>query len=230
MKRNVNREPETEKWVQFHTDRAKTNYPKWPNEAMVKVLFGSYLKRPVKINSDFKVLDVGCGFGNNLLPFLDAGCECHGVEIDPEISALTQTILNNRGFSGAIKSGSNRSLPYDDRVFDLVLSINTLHYEGSEENILNALCEFRRVLKRGGVLYISTVGPNHDMYRRAEPLGHHRYRIRNFDFRDGQEFFFFDNEQYLEYQCKKVFEDVETGRVTEGLMTLPLDFLIGVCR
>ena len=61
-------------------------------------------------------------------------------------------------------------------------------------------------------------------------MGGHRYLIRNFGFRDGQEFFFFDNERYLEYYCKKIFSDVETGRVTEQLMNLPLDFFIAVCR
>ena len=30
--------------------------------------------------------------------------------------------------------------------------------------------------------------------------------------------------------CEKVFTDVETGRVTEKLINLPLDFLVALCR
>lgn len=222
--------PQTGEWAEFHKQKVKTRYHRWPNEAMLKVLFGSYLNRPVKIRPSFKVLDCGCGFGNNLLPFLDLGCECHGVEIEPEIAKLTSKILEDRGYSARILRGSNRSIPYEDHFFDLLISINTLHYEGSEENVLAALQEFRRVLKPGGRLYLSTVGPGHEIFKRSEPLGDHRYRIKNFDFRDGQVFFFFRNKRHLSFFLGSVFEDVETGQVTEKLMTLPLDFLIGVCQ
>jgi SAM-dependent methyltransferase len=139
-------------------------------------------------------------------------------------------IMDERGYKTKIQAGSNRALPYPDAHFDLLLSVNTLHYEGSEENFLAALKEFRRVLKPGGGVYISTVGPEHEIYRRAEMLGDHRYRIRDFDFRNGEEFFFCDSERYLQHYCEQVFETVETGRSTEKLIKLPLDFLIALCR
>jgi SAM-dependent methyltransferase len=37
------------------------------------------LEKP--INKGFRVLEVGCGEGGNLLPFLEKGCECWGVEL-----------------------------------------------------------------------------------------------------------------------------------------------------
>ena len=58
-----------DKWSNFHQDKQKSNYPSWPVEAMVKLLFGSYLKEKPKLEKGMRVLDVGCGFGNNLLPF-----------------------------------------------------------------------------------------------------------------------------------------------------------------
>lgn len=222
-----------EEWNQeIRREKQAAKYPKWPNEAMVKVLFGgsTYLRRPLKPESDWRVLDVGCGFGNNLVPFADMGCECHGVDIHEEMAATTQEVMDQRGFRAQFQEGSNRSLPFPDAYFDLLLSVNTLHYEGSEENILAALQEFKRVLKPGGGVYLSTVAPKHEIYKRAETMGGHRYTIRNFGFRDGQQFFFLDNQRYLEYYCRKVFEDVETGRVTEQLMNLPLDFFIAVLR
>jgi SAM-dependent methyltransferase len=146
------------------------------------------------------------------------------------MAATVQEIMDERGYKTKIQAGSNRSLPYPDAYFDLLLSVNTLHYEGTEENFLAALSEFRRVLKPGGGLYISTVGPEHEIYRRAEVLGDHRYRIRDFDFRNGEEFFFCDSEHYLQHYCMKVFDTVETGRSTEKLIKLPLDFLIALCR
>ncbi len=223
----------TDEWnKEIKRESQAQKYPKWPNEVMLKVLFGGsdYLKRPFKPQPDWRVLDVGCGFANNLVPFADIGCECHGVDLHEEMAATAQAVMDSRGFKTRIQAGSNRALPYPDAHFDLLLSVNTLHYEGSEDNVLAALREFRRVLKPGGGLYLSTVGPEHEIYRRAEPLGHHRYRVRDFDFRNGHEFFFMDTERYLQHYCQQVFADAETGRVTEKLIKLPLDFLIALCR
>lgn len=222
-----------EKWnAEIRRENQARKYPKWPNEVMVKVLFGGgdYLKTPFKPSPNWRVLDVGCGFANNLVPFADIGCECHGVDLHPDMAHTVQSIMDERGFKTKIQVGSNRSLPFPDGHFDLLLSINTLHYEGNSENIQAALKEFRRVLKPGGGVYISTAGPEHELCKRAELLGLHRYRIQNFDFRDGEEFFFFDSERYLRHYCEQSFPDVETGRVTEKLANLPLDFLIALCR
>lgn len=221
---------QSNEWTEFHESRLAGTYPKWPNEAMLKVVFGSYAQHRPRPTPEWRVLDVGCGFGNNLAPFADLGCECHGVEISDEIAALAERAIAERGYRASIRKGSNRALPYPDNHFDLLLSLNTLHYEGESDAVGDALREFRRVLKPGGALYLSTVGPGHAIQERAENLGDHRYRIRNYDFRDGQIFYFFDTEAFLGETCLEVFDRVETGHVTEKLMTLRIDFLIALCQ
>ena len=223
----------TEEWnKELQRQLNEGRYPKWPNEVMLKVLFGgsNYLPEPFRPQSSWRVLDVGCLFANNLVPFADIGSECHGVDLTPEMAATAQRLMEERGYKAQIQVGSNRSLPYPDAHFDLLLSINTLHYEGTEKNFLAALHEFRRVLRPGGGLYISTAGPEHEIYRRAQVLGGHRYLVSDFDFRTGEQFFFVDNERYLQHYCHQVFESVETGRVTEKLPKVPLDFLVALCR
>ena len=174
-----------------------------------------------------KVLDVGCAMGSNLIPFADMGCDVHGIDIHPDISNNAKKIMKHRGYEGIdFKEGSNRNIPFPDNSFDLITSINTLHYEKNEEDMMLALNEFQRVLKPGGGLYISTVGPKHDIYNLSKPLGGHENLIQDFGFRTGEQFFFFDNERYLDYYLSKIFTNVETGRVTEKLMTMQLDFLI----
>ena len=40
----------------------RNNYPQWPNEVMIKVLFDSYLKSGFYLPDHANVLDVGCFF------------------------------------------------------------------------------------------------------------------------------------------------------------------------
>jgi len=216
---------------EFLRELSAGNFPKYPNEVMLKVVFGKYLDKPLKANSDWRVLDIGCAFGSNLIPFADMGCEIHGVDIHPEIALNATKVMHSRGYTNVkFQEGVNRKLPYPDNYFDLVLSINTLHYEGSRDMVLDALAEFERVLKPGGALYLSTVGPDHEIYKRSKLIDQHINLITNFGFRNGEEFFFFDNERYLNYFLSKYFFSVETGKVQEKLMTLQLDFLIAVAR
>lgn len=123
---------------------------------------------------------------------------------------VAENALKERNYSASVVPGENRQIPHPDERFDLLLSVNTLHYETDEVKILDALKEFRRVLKPGGIAYISTVGPQHDIYRLSETLGQHRHLIQNYDFRNGEEFFF-DNQKYLAFYCGQVFSSVETG-------------------
>ena len=212
---------------EFLRELKAEEYPKYPNEAMLKVIFGSYLRNRPILSSNMKVLDVGCAMGSNLIPFADMGCDVHGIDIHPDISNNAKKIMKHRGYEDIdFKEGSNRNIPFSDNSFDLITSINTLHYEKNEEDMILALNEFQRVLKPGGGLYISTVGPKHEIYNLSKPLGNHENLIQDFGFRSGERFFFFDNERYLDYYLSKIFTNVETGRVTEKLMTMDLDFLI----
>jgi len=221
-----------QKWTKFNLDKIEDNYPIWPIEIMVKVFFGNYLKgeKPT-VNADTKVLDVGCGFGNNLLPFLVKGCKCKGIEITDEMAKLAQQTIHNRGFNSVeINVGSNRSLPYKNDEFDLLISNNVIHYENSESDYIDALKEYSRVLKPGGGLFLMTVGPEHDIYKKAIITNPHTFKIQNWDFRNGESYYYLTNQKYLEYYLDKLFIDIETGRVTERLMNVNLDFLVAFCR
>ena len=219
-------------WTKFSLNKVKGNYPIWPIEVMVKVLFGDYLKgeKPI-LDSNTKVLDVGCGFGNNLLPFLAIGCQCYGVEITDEMAKLAYNNVRDRGFTEVeITKGRNSELPFEENEFDLIISNNVLHYEKSESDYCKALKEYSRVLKQRGNLFLMTSGQQHEIYNRAKVIGPHTFRMDNWDFRDGELFFYLSNQKYLEFYLDKFFTDVETGEVIEKLMNVNLHFLIAFCR
>lgn len=216
------------KWNDFYHKITTGNYPKWPNETILKLFFGSYLKEKPVIEKGQKLLDVGCGTGQNFMPFLEKGIECYGVEVQPELCKLVENLFKEKGLTVSILYGNNQKLPFDDGYFDFILSLNVIHYEPDEENMIKAIKEHSRVLKKGGKLFIITVGPDHIIYRKAKSLGNHRYEVADFDFRNGQVFFYFDNVKYLNHYFEPHFSNIEYGRVTENLMERPLDFLVAV--
>ena len=71
----------------------------------------------------------------------------NATDLTTEMATTVQDIMDDRGNKTKIQVGSNRSLPYPDWHFDLLRSVNTLHYEGTEQNFLATLQEFKRVLK-----------------------------------------------------------------------------------
>ena len=204
----------------------RENYPQWPNETMLKVLFGSYLKKKFILPKNANVLDVGCFFGNNLFPFAAKGANCFGVDIHENIAKKAAIIFKNKGYNGKFTKGKNTSIPHPDNTFDLLISVNTIHYEPSRESITDAIQEFKRVLKPGGRFYISTVGTNHDIRKKAKKIKENVYEIRDWDFRDGEIFHFFEDPLELNKFLSNFFINVEVGELTEQLMEQTLGFYL----
>jgi ubiquinone/menaquinone biosynthesis C-methylase UbiE len=104
-----------------------------------------------------RVLDVGCGKG-----FLakDLMLECPGLEafgLDISRYALMHC---ERELAGRLHLGSAQSLPFPDRAFDCVLSINTIH-NLPRPQALEAMREIQRL--SGGKAYVQV-----DSYLTAE--------------------------------------------------------------
>lgn len=226
----LNQKSNFEKWSKFYQTKVNEDFPSWPIEHIVKLFFGNYLKNKISLPKNASVLDVGCGFGNNLLPFLQKGYKCYGTEVTLQITKIAKKVLNERGYNVDIKVGSNRDLPFKDNSFDVLISSGVIHYEGSEKNVKDAIAEYTRVLKPNGILFISTTGPSHDLFIKARKIAKNRYMIRDYDFRNSQVFYFFEKEVNLQKILKKYFKIVETGRIHEKLIKRKIDTLIGVAQ
>jgi ubiquinone/menaquinone biosynthesis C-methylase UbiE len=100
-----------------------------------------------------QVLDVGCGAGQELLPFVkDLRARCVGVDISPEAVQLAQRQFLDLGLSAQVEFTccSAESLPFPNNTFDLVTCRLALPYTHNA----TALSEMARVLRPGGVLIL----------------------------------------------------------------------------
>lgn len=204
-----------------------------PSEVMMRALFSRrYCSlAPERIGEGTRVLDIGAMYLNNLAPFLDRGCACFGVEVNEAMVEVARKAATAQGMHGIdLRVGRNRELPFEDGGFDILLSVNVIHYEDDAEGLQAAFAEYRRVLAPGGRAFVVSAGPRHHLRASAERLCANRYRIAaEDDFRKGQVMAYFEDEADLGALAATAFGAVATGRVTERHDRAEVDFLYAVC-
>jgi SAM-dependent methyltransferase len=202
----------------------------FPTEYVLRSLCSrSYFGFGKDINAGQKVLDLGCLYLNNLMPFADRGAELFGVEINEDMVAVARERAAAMDIPVQLAAGHNRSLPYADGMFDFVLSINTIHYEDGPGRVIDGLREIARVGKPDCHFLISTAGREHHFHKSAERLSECRYRLATGEFRDGQMMGYFDDEEHFQRFLARIFPRVEIAVVTERYPACSLEFYVAKC-
>ena len=98
-----------------------------------------------RISPGMRIFDAGCGYGRNLVYFLNEGYEVFGVDQNPQAIAS----LPVRNFR--VEDIERMSFP--DAFADVVISIAVLHFARDEEHFQAMLEGSWRVLKPGGLFF-----------------------------------------------------------------------------
>ena len=103
-----------------------------------------------QLTRDSSILDVGCGKGFMLHDFaqLIPGIAVRGIDISAY--AIANTLEDMKPF---VQVGNAKSLPFADKSFDVVISINTIHNLPLEE-CKQALREIQRVARNGAFIMV----------------------------------------------------------------------------
>lgn len=97
--------------------------------------------------------DVGCGAGTQAMLWAELGHQVRGLDINGPLLELGRQRAAERGFAIDFELGSATALPWADQSLDVLLVPELLEHVANWQACLN---EFGRVLKPGGILYIST--------------------------------------------------------------------------
>jgi len=116
----------------------KTDYPKQ---------LISYLSNRFDLKGNINILELGCGRGDFLFEFQNAGFACEG--LDRDISS----VHNNYGLKVKQCNLGTDVFPYDNETFDVVYHKSVLEHLYDPLNLMN---ETIRILKSGGKLIILT--------------------------------------------------------------------------
>lgn len=103
----------------------------------------------------FSVLDLGCGYGNDLVPFMEFGCDAFGVEASPHRAQAAQ----DAGIQTANVPAEQLSEQTFNRRFDLALSNHVLEHVFDPHAYMQSI---RRVLKPGGWLCLTVPNAAND--------------------------------------------------------------------
>jgi ubiquinone/menaquinone biosynthesis C-methylase UbiE len=103
-----------------------------------------------------RILDAGCGFGATLLILAERFPESEvvGIDLSEPLLSMARGAAEAAGLGerARFESGDVQAIPYEDRSFDAVLSINMLHLVDDPLGMLN---EIERVLAPGGYAFNS---------------------------------------------------------------------------
>ena len=99
-----------------------------------------------------RVLDVGCGSGDQVFHYVQKGAIATGVDQNPNMIELAESIAQKQGFNQAsFRVASATELPFPDGYFDIV-SISLALHEMERDERRRAVSEMKRVVKKKGVL------------------------------------------------------------------------------
>ncbi len=111
--------------------------------------------RTFRPSKGMNLLDVGCGTGTHLELYQRYQVNLYGIDLSP---AMLQVARNRLGDTAQLELGDASSMPYDDGMFDLVISMLTLH-EMSPNTRPLVLDEMRRVLRQNGRILLIDFHP-----------------------------------------------------------------------
>ena len=119
------------------------------------------LRRGCALDSRSRVLEVGYGTGSHILMLVQT-TNCQGWGIDPSEEMICQ---QESGGKVQLVNGMAEELPFEDRFFDFLFSINVIHHVTSTISYFH---EAFRVLKPTGT--ICTITDSKRIIRNRKPL------------------------------------------------------------
>jgi ubiquinone/menaquinone biosynthesis C-methylase UbiE len=115
-----------------------------------------------------RVLDIGCGAGQEMLPFIETGAFGVGIDVTPFVGQIgrqkygEKNLQNSVGFLNA----SGNKLPFADESFDVLICRGALMFM----NVRAALSEMSRVLAKNGRFFLMVQAPNYYWWKMREGL------------------------------------------------------------
>ena len=105
-----------------------------------------------------RILDVGCGSGDIAIEIASAfpRAKIVGMDLSEPMLKIAQSAAEKADVPDRVsfRKGDAKSMPFEDKSFDVVISLNTFHLVDDQVGMLN---EVERVLKPNGLLLVTDI-------------------------------------------------------------------------
>lgn len=129
-----------------------------------------YIEKVKRINNGVKILEIGCGEGGNLKPFLDAGCICTGVDISEWQIKNADTYFKTHPAYTNLKLICNDIYNLKHEIsFDVIIMRDVIEHIPNQEKFMHFIKDF---LATDGVIFFGF--PPWQM-----PFGGHQQVLKN---------------------------------------------------
>ncbi len=135
-------------------------YNRYPYDGIVSFVLRRF--GAVDDRSRVRILDLGCGGGNNLRFLHEEGFDFRAIDGAPESARLARSLLGLAADDSRIATGDFVRLPYDDVEFDAVIDRASLGCNRAVD-LPSIVGEIHRVLKPGAPYFAA------DLYDQAHP-------------------------------------------------------------
>jgi len=117
----------------------------WKKDEGIDPFFNQFYSE-YKQQLGHEVLDVGCGNGRYMVPFVRDGFSVTGLDISQGMLNSAERALTEQNLKARYVIGNSVSLPFENQSFDFVMSIGTIHHN-TMDDIKKSFSEIERVLK-----------------------------------------------------------------------------------
>jgi len=118
----------------------------------------NYIEKYIGERKNLKIIDIGCATGRYALPLAEEGHQVTAVDIVPYNIGILKQKAEKAGISIEAHVGDALNLKkYKDNSYNIVLYLGPIYHLFTADEKIQALKEAKRILKPGGLLFISYI-------------------------------------------------------------------------
>lgn len=182
----------------------KGRYNKYPYELIISTIAKYYYK--YENRNEIKILDLGCGGGNNTFFLAEQGFCTYGIDGSPTAIKITKKRLKEKKLSAFLIVGNFEKLPFSNCFFDCVIDRQSISFGNLFNEIEIIIKEIYRVLKYNGRyigLLMNEENPNRKYGEKIEKSTYNNFKKGNLA-NSGLTHFFNKNEINLLFSKFKI--------------------------
>ena len=151
-------------WESIYSEGKALN--RYPFDQVVSFLYRNFDRH--KPRAETRLLEIGCGAGNNLWFAAREGFTVSGVDGSPSAVEFAKKRFADEGLKGDLRVTDFIDLPFKDGSFDFVIDRAALTCSGTSA-AQKTVAEVRRVLAPGGKFFFNPYSDRHSSFASGKP-------------------------------------------------------------